>query len=293
MKDLKGQIVLITGGGSGLGRLMSFEFVKLGSTVVLVDLHVDSANKVAEECVALAKELGIAANVHAFQCDVSDRDTIYRICKEIKEKIGKVDVLVNNAGIVTGKPFFECKDEMIKKTMAVNVEAHFWLVKALVPDMIAANHGHLVTIASAAGWAGVNGLADYCASKYAAVGFDESIRLELRKKRVTGVKTTCVCPFYINTGMFQGVKTRFPLLLPILEPEYVVSKIMSAIQNDQALLMTPRLLYLTPMLRTLLPVSLFDWAADFLGVTSSMDEFKGRGEKFYEAEPDAKKRKVN
>lgn len=74
--------------------------------------------------------------------------------------------------------------------------------------MIERNHGHLVNIASSAGITGVAGLADYCASKFAAVGFDESLRSELHSQGKTGVHTTVVCPYFINTGMFDGAKTR-------------------------------------------------------------------------------------
>mmetsp|Transcript_39481 Transcript_39481/g.35251 ORF Transcript_39481/g.35251 Transcript_39481/m.35251 type:complete len:95 (-) Transcript_39481:240-524(-) len=94
--------------------------------------------------------------------------------------------------------------------------------------MIAKNKGHIVTIASNAGLVGVCGLADYCASKFGAVGFDESLRMELRKIK-SNVKTTCICPYYIDTGMFDGVKTRFPLLFPILKPNYVARRICNAI----------------------------------------------------------------
>jgi all-trans-retinol dehydrogenase (NAD+) len=81
-------------------------------------------------------------------------------------------------------------------------------VKSFLPAMLSRNHGHIVTIASAAGLFGTNGLVDYCASKFAAVGFDETLRAELWAQRKTGVHTTVVCPFYINTGMFEGAKTR-------------------------------------------------------------------------------------
>ena len=79
--------------------------------------------------------------------------------------------------------------------------------------MIERNHGHIVNIASSAGLAGVTGLADYCASKFAAVGFDESLRCELHAQGKAGVHTTVVCPYFINTGMFAGAKTRY-------EPQY-------------------------------------------------------------------------
>jgi all-trans-retinol dehydrogenase (NAD+) len=79
------------------------------------------------------------------------------------------------------------------------------LAKALIPSMIEKNHGHIVSIASLAGLFGVAGLSDYCASKFGAVGFDESLRNELTASGKTGVKTTVVCPYYIKTGMFDGV----------------------------------------------------------------------------------------
>ena len=81
--------------------------------------------------------------------------------------------------------------------------------KAFLPSMLENNHGHVVTIASSAGLFGVCGLCDYCASKFGAVGFDESLMMELRAMKKTGVHTTVVCPFFINTGMFDGVKTRY------------------------------------------------------------------------------------
>lgn len=99
--------------------------------------------------------------------------------------------------------------------MNINTTAHFWTVREFLPEMIKKNHGHVVTIASIAGWIGVRGLADYCASKFGAVGFDESLRFELRALK-SNVKTTCICPYFINTGMFDGVKSKFPLLFPIL-----------------------------------------------------------------------------
>mgnify|MGYP003694031817 CR=1 FL=1 len=99
--------------------------------------------------------------------------------------------------------------------------------------MLARNSGHVVTIASAAGIVGISKMTDYCASKHAAVGFDESLRLELRRQAAS-VVTTVVCPFYISTGMFAGVRTRFPAILPILDPERVTDQIVDAIRTQPA-----------------------------------------------------------
>jgi all-trans-retinol dehydrogenase (NAD+) len=132
----------------------------------------------------------------------------------------------------------------------------------------------VVTIASAAGLAGTARLTDYCASKHAAVGFDESLRLEL-KRLGHPIRTTVVCPFFIDTGMFDGVKTRFPWLLPILRTDYVVRRILGAIEGDRGRLVMPRFLMVLPLVR-LLPPGPFDALLGFFGVNRSMDEFKGR-----------------
>jgi all-trans-retinol dehydrogenase (NAD+) len=141
--------------------------------------------------------------------------------------------------------------------------------------MVRRNQGHIVTIASASGLIGVAKLSDYAASKWAAVGFDESLRAEL-KTIAPGLRTTVVCPFYIDTGMFHGVQSRFPRLLPILKEDVVARRVIEAIRRDRARLIMPPLVYLIPAMR-LLPVRAMDWLAHFLGVNASMDEFKGRG----------------
>jgi all-trans-retinol dehydrogenase (NAD+) len=132
-----------------------------------------------------------------------------------------------------------------------------------------------VTIASAAGLMGVSGLVDYTASKFAAVGFDDALRSELGRI-APGVKTTIVCPYYINTGMFDGVRTRFPLLLPILDEATVAARIVRAIEQAQPRLVMPLLVRSVPLLR-MLPVSVFDALASFLGLNRGMDHFRGRG----------------
>lgn len=111
--------------------------------------------------------------------------------------------------------------------------------------MLDTNHGHIVTVASMAGHIGTSGLCDYCASKFAAVGFDDSLRNELARLGKDGVNTTVVCPYYINTGMFDGVKST---VIPILEPEYVTDKMLEAILTNQQVLMLPRTMYVIAIL---------------------------------------------
>jgi all-trans-retinol dehydrogenase (NAD+) len=158
--------------------------------------------------------------------------------------------------------------------MAVNAMAAFWTTKAFLPAMIEGREGHIVTVASAAGIVGVPGLADYSASKFASIGFAEAIRMELRKLD-SPVRTTIVCPFFIDTGLFEGVKSRFPLILPILKQDYVAERILAAIAKGKKRLVLPLFVYSVWLLR-LFPVGFLDAMADFFGVSSTMDEFKGR-----------------
>ncbi|KAM7175898.1 epidermal retinol dehydrogenase 2-like isoform 1-T3 [Macrochelys suwanniensis] len=273
-KNVAGEIVLITGAGSGIGRLLALKFARLGVTLVLWDIN-QEGNK---ETSKLARENG-AMRVHAYLCDCSKRQEIYRVADQVKKEVGDVSILINNAGIVTGKKLIDCPDSLVEKTMEVNTMAHFWTYKAFLPAMMASNHGHLVSIASSAGLIGVSGLADYCASKFAAVGFAEAVGLEMLALGKTGIKTTIVCPYFINTGMFDGCKTKWPCLLPILDSDYAAEKIVSAIQREQVLLMMPRSLYFLCFLKSILPVKMGILIGDYIGAFHFMDHFRGRVKK--------------
>jgi len=261
--------VLVTGGARGIGRLLVLGCASLGATVTIWDLDAEGAGRVAAE----ATELG-ASGAHALACDVSDRAQVYARADEVRATAGDVDVLVNNAGIVSGKPLLELRDEHIEKTFAVNTLALFWTAKAFLPGMKTRGSGHIVTVASAAGLIGTARETDYAASKFAAVGFNEALRQELRHS-APGVRTTVVCPYYTDTGMFKGVKTRFPLLLPVLKEQDVADRILRAVQKNDQLVQMPFMVSTLPAMR-LLPVWAFDQLTDFFGLNNAMDAFTGR-----------------
>jgi all-trans-retinol dehydrogenase (NAD+) len=267
MTKLAGKTVLITGGAGGLGRRLAGEAARSGASIVLWDLDRGGLEKVAAELAPLG-----SARVYA--CDVSDRKAVYETAARMEADGGPIDVLVNCAGVVSGSAFLDLPDDKIERTFGVNTLALYWTCKAFVPRMVERNRGHVVTLASASGLIGVAKLSDYSASKWAAIGFDESLRVELAKS-APGVLTTVVCPYYINTGMFDGVRSRFPLLLPILDEGDVARRIVRAIERGKRRLCLPWLVSLLPLMRVL-PVAAMDRLADFLGVNVSMDEFVGR-----------------
>ncbi|XP_055077979.1 retinol dehydrogenase 10-A [Periophthalmus magnuspinnatus] len=148
-------------------------------------------------------------------------------------------------------------------------------VKAFLPHMKAQNHGHIVTIASVLGLFSTACVEDYCASKFAAVGFHESLAHELVAEQVEGVKTTLVCPYIVDTGMFEGCKIReeVELVLAPLEPQYCVEQAMNAILIDQPLVCIPRLTYLPVLFRALLPWESNVIAYRFMGSDKCMYPF--------------------
>lgn len=262
-----GTTMVITGGGSGIGRLVALGAARKGAHVVVWDRDAVAARAVADE---IGEEGGRGSVVVV---DLADADAIELAAAETL-MLGPVDVLVNNAGVVSGRPLTELTAAQIELTMRVNAIAPMLVTRALLPAMRDAGRGRIVTVASAAGFIGVAGQTDYAASKFAAVGFMESLRAELRKQG-SPVTALTVAPFYIDTGMFDGVSTKVPALLPILSQARVATQILGAIESRRALLALPPLVRLVPAIKVL-PIALGDWLADALGVNEGMDGFTGR-----------------
>lgn len=263
-QKMNGSRVLITGAGRGLGRQLALEAARRGAEVIIWDLSADSADGVAEEIISA----GGAAR--ALTVNVADR----RAVADAALQVGAVDVVINNAGIVTGAKLLEATDAQIERTFEVNTLALYWVTRAFLGGMIERESGAVVTIASAAALVGVSRQTDYSASKFAAFGFTESLRNELRTDG-HDVGTLVVCPYYIDTGMFQGVGTKFPRLLPILKEVAVARRVIDSIEHGREQLIMPWLARVLPATR-ILPGRGFDRVTDFFGINQTMDHFVGR-----------------
>ncbi|CAH2301698.1 estradiol 17-beta-dehydrogenase 11-like [Pelobates cultripes] len=243
-KSVSGDIVLITGSGHGMGRITACEFAKRQSIIVLWDINKQGLDETAEEC----RRLG--ATVHVYVVDCSKRLEIYSAAEKVKKEVGDVDILVNNAGVVFGTEFMQLQDHQIEKIFDVNILAHIWTTKCFLPAMMKKSRGHIVTVASVAGHVGICYLVDYCATKFGAVGFHTGLTEELHALGYDGIKTTCLCPVFVNTGFVQNPSTR---LWPVLNPEYVVKCLMDGILTNKKMLIVPSSVKHSLVLQQFLP----------------------------------------
>lgn len=221
MTRIKDKNVLITGAGSGIGRIMGRLALERGARKVIVwDLN--------ERNIAATLEAYAATQrTAAYRVDVSDPQQLSDTYARSVAECGEIDILINCAGIITGNKTFEHQTvEEIQRTMAVNASAPMFLTLQALPGMIARNEGHICNIASAAGMISNPRMSVYAASKWAVIRWSDSLRIELQEAR-SGVHVTTVAPYYINTGMFDGVRSR---LVPILNPEKTARKIIRAIE---------------------------------------------------------------
>ncbi|XP_028809084.1 epidermal retinol dehydrogenase 2 [Denticeps clupeoides] len=270
-KDVDGEVVLVTGAAHGIGKLIAKELGRHGATLVLWDINWEALDETARE---LRQSLDV--RVYAYACDCSRRTEVYKVADLVKREVGDVSILVNNAGVVTGKyTFTEAPDNLVARTLSVNAAAHFWTYKAFLPAMMSRNHGHLVCVACHGGLFAMNGLADYCASKFAAVGFAESIALELLVLKKEGIKTTIVCPYLINTNMFGGCHTKWPSFLPIIDQNDAAKMIVDAILRNKMYVLLPPSLYVLMAMKSLMPAKLGIIFVNFFGGLDLMDRFRG------------------
>lgn len=268
MRYLVDKTAVITGGAGGLGREVGLRLARAGAKVALWDLDKERLDETVED---LRKKGG---EVRGYVLDASDRTEVFKAAERVRSDFGEVDILDNNAGVILPGELAEISEDAVHTTIDVNLKSYVWCAQAFLPGMIERGSGHIVMTASAAGMTGVPKLAAYSASKHGVVGLAESLRLELRAAGVKGVGLTIVCPSYISTGMFEGVKP--PRLTPWLTPDYLADKIIAAVRKNRVYVREPFMVKLLPLLKALPSVFLLDFLGDILGLHTSMETFKGK-----------------
>lgn len=268
MKNFAGKKILITGGASGIGKLMAEKLASRMATVIIVDINLEAATALANSI----KNAG--GRAHAVYVDLSKIDSIKKCRNEVLDLGINIDILINNAGVVFGGEFEKQPLEKHLLTYKINVDGMVAMTHIFFNDLRSSKNSNIVNMASASGYIGLPYGTTYASSKWAVIGFSESLRLELIERNITNMHVTTVCPSYINTGMFSGVKA--PLFLPWLRPETIVEKIIEGIEKDCAFIREPFMVKWVDLFKGLLPLRIFTAVNKFLGVSTSMTNWKGR-----------------
>jgi len=194
-------VVIVTGGARGIGRGIVTAFAAEGANVVIGDLlGIDEVADACAETQRLAAEHGV--RTHAVPVDVTDPADCDALVAAALEEFGRLDVVCANAGVISINPVTEITPEEWDRVMAVNAKGVFLTCRAAVPHFVDRQHGCFVNTASIAGKRGGARASHYCASKFAVVGFTQSLALEMGRH---GVRANAICPGYLGTHMWLDV----------------------------------------------------------------------------------------
>jgi uncharacterized protein len=248
-KKFKDKIILITGASSGIGRQTAIEFANKGAKSIILVARSKSKLKEVE------KELktDFVSDIIAYQCDISKKTEVTEMGIEILEKFDHIDILINNAGFGIYKKIQYQSIEEIEAITLTNYLGMVYCTKEFLDSMITKGSGHIVNVASVAASFGIPGLAAYCASKYAMLGFSESLHHELKG---TGVNVTVVSPIGVKTNFFsnESFKGRFPNSTAfMLDPKTVSKSIINAVDSPRLEIIVPFYIRLGVWLKNTIP----------------------------------------
>jgi NAD(P)-dependent dehydrogenase (short-subunit alcohol dehydrogenase family) len=225
-RSIAGRVVAITGGARGIGRATAQALIAQGARVAIGDIDAPLAQRTAQE---------LGAGTLGLPLDVSDRSSFDAFLTEVESRLGPLDVLINNAGIMPIGPFVSETDVTAQRIIDINVHGVIIGSKLALERFLPRDHGHLVNVASVAGKLGFPGGATYSASKHAVVGLSEAIRGELRGTRID---ITIVMPVVVNTELGSGLQRSRGVRK--VEPEEVAAGIVEALQTGRVDVWVPR-----------------------------------------------------
>ncbi|XP_012061836.1 PREDICTED: short-chain dehydrogenase/reductase family 16C member 6, partial [Atta cephalotes] len=187
----------ITGAGHGIGKELAIGYASLGATVVCWDINEENNNETMNDIKKKGND-----SVYAYRCNVADEKEVFRVAKKVKEEVGDVTILINNAGIAFVKSFLNLSPDEITRGINVNMTAHYWTLKAFLSSMIEKNHGHIVSISSLAAFFNICYGTVYCPTKFAVSAIMDSLSDELYvlSNGKSSIKFTTIYPFFVRTG---------------------------------------------------------------------------------------------
>ena len=264
---IKGKTVLITGGCSGIGKIMARRCLESGAAHVIIwDINESAIS-------ATVQELSAQGRVSGYKADISDPASVDAAYEATRADGTAVDILINNAGIITNnKTFAEQTDADISRTIDINTKGAMFVTLRFLKEMKARGTGHICNITSSAGMLALPKMSLYASSKWAAIGWSESVRIELEREK-SPVKITTIAPYFINTGMFDGIRSFFR----ILPPEEVARKTLRAIELNLGYRGINFPSHFIRLMQGIFPHSWFNFLfGDLCGLYTVMNHFTGR-----------------
>ena len=230
--DFKNKIVIVTGASSGIGRATAIEFAKHGAKLVLIARRKDKLEQTARELERFGTQTLVIT------CDVSVRSQVKSMSDQVLEKFGKIDILVNNAGFAIYGLVSDTSIDDIESQMQTNYLGMIYCTKNFLPTLLKQHSGHIVNVASVAASFGLPGIASYCASKSAMLGFSEGLQHELHG---TGVGVTVVSPIMVRTEFFDNPSfEKMPKYSPTsLDAKTVAKAILRAANSPRLEIIVP------------------------------------------------------
>ncbi len=204
MKDLHGKVAVITGAGSGIGRALAYRLYREEVALALADIDLQELKKTEE----LLQKENRGIRLQIYPVDVSNRERVYDFAKNVADSFGKVDILINNAGVSSSGKVLELTYGTLEWTININLWGVIYCTKAFLPYLANATEASIVNVSSVYGLLGIPGQAAYCASKFAVRGFSESLRQELYGSHIS---VTVVFPGGIKTNIARNSRSDYKI----------------------------------------------------------------------------------
>lgn len=178
----------------------------------------------------------LGPNIKHYTCDITSPSSVSEVANTVRSDLGHPTLLINNAGIATGKVILTSTEESVQRTFAVNTLSHYRMVREFLPSMVKANHGTVVTVASIAATISTANIVDYCGSKSAALAFHEGLAVELKTVyKAPKVRTICLCPSIVQTSLTTQLKeTKDSFLMPVQRVESVADMVVEKILSGNS-----------------------------------------------------------
>ncbi|KAE8362626.1 hypothetical protein BDV27DRAFT_159572 [Aspergillus caelatus] len=219
--DWNREVVVLTGGSGGIGRRVAQLFGDRGIKVAILDIAPPADS--------------LPSSVRYYECDITSPENIAEVGSKIRASFGKPTILINNAGILTGKTILSTTEAVTRRLFDVNTLSHYWLAREFLPDMIASNHGMVVTVASQSGYTVTPSMVDYSASKAAAIAFHEGLAAELvTRYQAQRVRTVLVTQGFTRTALINNLTPEDTFLAPLLHPDTVAEGIVDQVLTGES-----------------------------------------------------------